>query len=111
MATQSASTSLSAILGRIFWMMYGPIFLMVFAIIIAQRADGWLAAPDLIYFLVLGGMLLGRWIEFRGGNPLTGMGEPATEADLRRYWFLAGLIGMGVWVVANLVGNHVVASY
>jgi hypothetical protein len=106
MADVPVRPSLLAVLGRIFWMMYGPISLLVFALFIAERADGWLAATDLIYLLILVGMLLGRWVEFRSGDPLTAMGEPATPDDLRRYCTSASLLGMGLWVAANLIGNH-----
>jgi hypothetical protein len=51
-------------------------------------------------------MLAGRWMEFRLGTPLTATGEPATADDLRRYALGLGLIGLGVWVVVNLIGNR-----
>jgi hypothetical protein len=42
-------------------------------------------------------MLLGRWAEFRGGDPRTATGEPATRQDLRRYTLLASVLGLAVW--------------
>lgn len=68
---REAAISLTALFGRIFWMMIGPIFLMVLALGIAQQRDGWFAPTDFLYFLVLGGMLFGRHTEFRYGDPLT----------------------------------------
>ena len=54
-------------------------------------------------------MLLGRWLEFRGGNPQTTTGEPATPADLRRYVLTLIVAGPILWALANLIGNHVLA--
>jgi hypothetical protein len=87
-------------------MIVGPFALGVCAISIAWRRDGWLSLPDVFYFVALAGMLIGRSTEFRSGAPLTATGEPATYEDLRRYALGLGLIGLGVWVVANLIGNR-----
>ena len=84
MATEAAMTSAPALFGRLSWMMVGPFVLAICALSIAQRRDGWLSPPDLIYFIVLGGMLIGRWSEFRFGSPLTAAGEPASADHLRR---------------------------
>ena len=35
-----------------------------------------------------------------------GMGEPASPADLRRYVVTTTLVGLGLWVLVNLIGNH-----
>jgi hypothetical protein len=99
-------TSPAALFGRIFWMIVGPIGLAVLALRILQERTGWFTVTDMAYFLVLGGMLLGRWVEFRSGGARTGMGEPATSDDLRRYLMGASLLGLGLWALANLVGNH-----
>jgi hypothetical protein len=98
----------SAVLGRLFWMMVGPFILGIFAISITERRDGWFSPLDGLYFVVLGGILLGRWLEFRSGRPLTATGEPATVAHLRRYALVLSLLGVAVWVVANLVGNRAI---
>jgi hypothetical protein len=59
--TTEAMTSAPAFFGRLCWMMVGPFVLAICALSIAQRGDGWLSPPDLIYFFVLGAMLIGRW--------------------------------------------------
>jgi hypothetical protein len=105
MSTQPM-TSTAALFGRIFWMLAGPPFLIVIALYIAQRRTGWFTLLDLAYFLVLGGMLLGRWLEFRSGDARTTMGDPATPADIRRYMMFAPLAGLALWVLVNLIGNH-----
>ncbi len=105
MATRT-STSTAAFFGRLFWLFAGPMFLMVLALNIAQRGTGWLTPIDLGYFLILGGMLLGRWLEFRSGSAMTATGEPATASDLRRYMVTAAIAGLALWAAANLLGNH-----
>jgi hypothetical protein len=61
-----------------------------------------------IFFVILGGMLVGRWSEFRYSHPLTATGEPATAAHLHRYLWGAGGLCLGIWVAANLIGNQFV---
>ena len=104
--TTRTMTSFPAVAGRLFWMFVGPFALAVSAIGIAGRRDGWLGPSDLFYFVVLAGMYLGRWTEFRSGAALTATGEPATALDLRRYAWGLGLLGLGAWVAANLIGHR-----
>jgi hypothetical protein len=77
---------------------------------IVSNRGGWLTAADVIYFVALGAMLLGRWLEFQGGSPQKATGEPATAEDLRRFVFVAGPVGLAIWVIANLIGNHWLAG-
>lgn len=89
-------------------MIVGPFALAICAIAITEQHDGWFSPLDLIYFLILSGMALGRWAEFRHGQPLTATGEPATNADLRRYVLGLSTLGFGLWIAANVVGNQVI---
>jgi hypothetical protein len=97
-----AMTSAPAFFGRLSWMIVGPFALAICAFSVAERRDGWFRPIDLIYFLVLGGMALGRWAEFQYGRPLTADGEPATAAHLRRYVFGLSTLGLGLWIAANV---------
>jgi hypothetical protein len=94
------------VLGRLIWMLLGPIALLGLLVLIGANGNGWFTAADLAFFVVLALMLAGRWLEFYGGNPQTADGEPATPRHLHRYWLGAGLGGLACWVAANLVGNH-----
>ena len=104
--TTRTMTSFPAVAGRLFWMIVGPFALAVTAIDIAGRRDGWLGPSDLLFFLVLAGMLAGRWTEFRSGTALTATGDPASTQDLRRYAWGLCLLGLVVWVAANFIGNR-----
>ena len=107
---QESSPSLTALLARVFWMLIGPLLLFVLAFNIGDKGTGWFTPSDIAFFMVLGGMLLARWWEYRGGTANTTMGEPATPQDLRRYVVMTLVIGTAVWVVANLIGNYWLAS-
>ena len=106
----SSTTPLWAVLGRVFWMMVGPLSLMLTVYFIVSSGTGWRTAADVLYFVILGGMPLGRWLEFRGGRPLTSSGEPATPAHLRRYVLLVLILGPALWIAANVLGNHVLGG-
>jgi len=99
-------TSLSVVLGRVFWMMVGPLALVLTIYSMLTSGAGWRTLADLLYFAILGGMILGRWLEYRGGNPQTSAGDPLTPAGLRRYILSIIILGPIVWVLANWVGNH-----
>ena len=101
----SPNTKPSVFLGRLVWMLFGPLLLVVAGFAIANSNDGWTAISDIGYLLILAAMLVGRWLEFRGGQPERADGEPATAADLTRYVLVAPVIGLAGWALANLVGN------
>jgi hypothetical protein len=102
-----ATTPLGVVFGRLFWMMVGPLALVLTIYFIVTSGTGWTTTADLLFFIILGGMILGKWLEFRGGSPETSTGERATAADLRRYILMVVTAGPAVWVVANILGNYV----
>jgi len=77
----------------------------------AASFDGWFASLDLIYFLVLAGMVLGRWTEFPYSQPLIATGEPTAAAHIRRYTIVPSTLGFSAWVAANLVGNQAIRTF
>src|SRR5262245_51846944 len=102
----SQGTSALAFLGRLTWMMIGPLALALMTFLIIAKGGGWFTGADAAYFVVLGAMLLGRWLDFHGGDPRKATGEPASAADLRRYLLVTAPIGLIIWAIANLLGNH-----
>ena len=98
------------ILGRSFWIMFGPMLLAATALMIVfTPGTGWRTAADITYLATLVGMILGRCVEHLGGKPETSTGEPSTPADLRRYILLTLVGGLTLWLVANLIANYVLA--
>jgi hypothetical protein len=105
--SSSNTTHLIPTFGRLFWMIAGPLALVLTAQSIITSGAGWATTANVLYFIILGGMILGKWLEFRGGSPETSSGEPATAANLHRYILLVVTAGPAVWVVANILGNYV----
>jgi hypothetical protein len=90
--------------------MFGPLFLLLCAGKVVATGNGWFTPADIAYFVVLAAMIFARWFEFHKGNAQTATGEPATQANLYRYVLATLAIGLGVWVVANIIGNYILAS-
>jgi len=106
MTPTQPTTSLLVILSRGFWIMFGPTILAILAFAIIDIGTSWFTAADFGFLAVLGLLPVARWIEFRGGNPQTGTGQPASPNDLRRYVLTILPLGLGVWLLANLIGVH-----
>jgi hypothetical protein len=68
---------------------------------------GWLTRLDAAFGVVVGLMLLGRWVEHLSGSATTLTGEPATLEQLERYATLQPPLAARVWIVANVVGNYI----
>jgi len=75
---------------------------------IVTTGSGWLTSWDVAFCVVVALMMAGRWVELRSGTATTITGEPATAAQCKRYdWVLLTVAG-GLWIAANVVGNHVI---
>jgi len=92
---------------RMTWIMVGPIVLLAVTYGIVSGGTGWLTCLDVAFGIVAGLMLVGRWAEHRSGSATTSRGEPATPEHLKRYVTVLIPVMAAVWVIANLVGNHV----
>ncbi len=94
---------------RITWILVGPLLAaaVVYAIIVNGR--GWLTGWDALFAGLVALMVVGRWAEFRSGAATTATGEPATVEHTRRYTRVLVPAAVGVWVAANVLGNHVLA--
>lgn len=103
--TSAHSPALSAMC-RVVWMMIGPLALVLLIAAIVNIGNGWFTAADIGFLIVLGIVVLARWLEFRGGSPQTATGEPATPDHLRRFAIGAVVLGLGLWVIANVIANH-----
>jgi hypothetical protein len=97
------SASPAALLWRLTWMLFGPLMLFLSALFVFRARGSFPAGPDLAYLAVLGVTLLARYLDFRGGDPLTATGEPATPGHLRRYLLVAGFLGVALWAGLHLL--------
>lgn len=105
MTPTQPTTPLLLVVSRVFWMLLGPMFLILLTIRIINAGTGWLSLTSFTFLAVLVLMPLARWIECSGGNPKTATGEPASPHHLRAYTLSVLPPGWGLWIVANLVGN------
>lgn len=104
-----APSSMSLLVARTWWIMFGPLFLFVFLVSIIAKGGGWTTPADLAYGIGLVGMILARWYEFSKGDPRSSTGEPSTRSELYRYSVIVLATGTAVWMLANLIGNHLIA--
>ena len=92
---------------RLTWVFLGPVALLAITYGIVTGGTGWLTAFDAAFAVVAALMLLGRWTEQRSGSAMTLTGQPATDEQLKHYVTVLIPVAVAVWVVANVVGNHV----
>jgi len=100
-------TSLSVLGARLTWVILGPIALALLAVGIVQRGNGWLTGLDGLFGLVVGLMILGRWVEQRSGAATTLTGQPATLDQCKRYTVILLVVAAVTWITANIIGNHI----
>ncbi len=103
----SEVSSFGVFLSRVFWIIVGPMTLAILALAILNSGSGWLTAIDAAFFVILACLLAARWFEFQSGHATTATGQPTSDRVMLQYTVVALLVSVGVWVVANFLGNHV----
>mgnify|MGYP007050452459 CR=1 FL=1 len=98
--------SATVLLGRLIWMMVGPVMLVYVTYSIISSGEGWLTPWDFAYAVIALLMLGGRWIEQRSGAAMTVMGNRSTPEHFARYVRILLPAAIGAWIIANVVGNH-----
>lgn len=94
---------------RLTWALVGPLVLLLITVGIVSSGSGWLTGLDAGFAVVAGLMLLGRWVEQRSGAATTFAGQPAGTSAFARYAMTVIATTALIWVIANAVGNHVLA--
>jgi hypothetical protein len=88
----------------------GPMILALLTIGIVKRGAGWMTPFDIGFLVVLLMIIVARRVEFREGDPRTAFGEPATAVHLRNFAWGTFFVGIAVFAVANVLGNHVISN-
>ncbi|MDD4270828.1 MAG: hypothetical protein PHO07_05720 [Pirellulales bacterium] len=102
-----AINTFGGLITRLTWFCLGPAAILLTLCGILSTGSGWATALDAIYFVFVGVVIWCRWTEQRSGRGATVYGEPTTWDDFRRYVKTLLLVAFGAWVLANLLGNHV----
>ena len=94
------------LIGRLLWLIIGPIALFVLTLFIVITDSGWLTGYDLGFYITVGLMLLSRWLVIRSGYGRTIHGSHATLETFHHYAMRLVPWAVMAWTIANLVGNH-----
>ena len=101
------ATPLHLLFVRMMWIAIGPGILLLTLFKIAENGTGWITALDVLFFVVLAITIASRWWDFNRGDRTTTTGEIATLDHMRRYTVIMVVLGVVAWIVANVLGNHV----
>lgn len=89
---------------RLFWMIVGNALLFFCAMAIAQGTSSLFEPIDALFWILVGSLLITRYVDIRYFNGMTSDGDAATMADFKRYALLLGFIAIGLWIGAHLFG-------
>jgi len=99
--------SLGLLVYRLLWMVIGPTTAVVTSLIIVTTGSGWLTRLDLMFLIAVLATLGARWASYLNGDLADDDGHPTTSLPmLRRYTFRLIPVAFSMWIVANLLGNH-----
>jgi len=105
---ESGSVTSITVLGtHLFWFAIGPLIMLFILWEISTVGSGWTTVLDAVFFSVVVLMVCCRWLDQRSGQGTTGAGERSTWRDFRRYALTLPMLAVPAWIVANLVGNHI----
>ena len=96
----------SRLAARFAWLFVGPTILVIVFFTIVDTGSGWLTLSESVYFLCAALVVVCRWLEQRSGEALTATLRSANWHDFRRYTEVFAVTTVGAWLVANLLGNH-----
>jgi hypothetical protein len=92
---------LGGLLLRVFWMILGPGGLLLTAITIAQSRTPQPGVKDLVFGLLLLGMLAARVLNHAWIGGWDSDGRPETRAAILRWVPLAAVVGLALWGLAH----------
>ncbi len=96
---QVEKTSFLSLIVRLTWMAFGNLLLIIIAFLIAQQKAGILL--DIVFWAVVAGLILTRYIDINVFHGNTADNESATLEDWRQYSILLIVFSALVWLVAH----------
>src|SRR5687768_6843773 len=103
----SQPTKMRFLFTLVIWLFIGPVGMLLTLMSIVQRGTGWTTGHDALFFAFLASSIGARWIDYVNGDPVTSGGEGGSPGAARRYTIWVVSLGVVSWIVANLIGNHV----
>jgi len=101
--SEPRETGCLTIIIRLIWMIFGNGILFFTAIFIAQQRAG--IVLDIVFWAVVAGVILTRYIDITVFQGNTADNEPATLKDWRQYSLALLVISSVVWIVAHGAAN------
>lgn len=99
-------TSASVLGARLTWSFIGPAALLLITVAIVSRGEGWFTALDCWFTAVVVWMLVGRWFDHRRTSAAPAVDDPPASKPFNRYAAMLLSIAAVAWLVANVLGNH-----
>jgi hypothetical protein len=91
------------IIVRLTWMAFGNLVLIIVAFLIAEQRAG--IVLDIVFWAVVAGLILTRYIDINVFHGNTADNEPATLQHWRQYSILLIVIAALALIVAHVAGN------
>jgi hypothetical protein len=88
---------------RTYWMMVGNALVALAAIFIAEDKGVSFTSKDILYWLAVGSVITGRYLDIRFMNGQTADGKPATMKDCERYTTVYGGVAVLGWIACHLI--------
>lgn len=100
---QTVPSNTGGCLLRVVWMLLGNAVLIITAIKITQEHQQLLSIADAVFWVVVAGVALARYLDVHRFHGQTASGQPTTPAGFQRYLVLLGAFALLVWFVAHAV--------
>ncbi len=100
---RASDDSLIALIARLFWMILGPIGLILLAMVILRH--GAFSLRDGVFAIALLGAMFARYVDVSRYHGKTAEGAPATMKDVRSYMRGLLLLAVAVWGGAHVAGQ------
>jgi hypothetical protein len=86
-------------------MLVGNAFLLITALKIAQPRAEFFSVADIVFWGVVVGVAVVRYVDIHRFDGHTAKGRRATPADYRRYLLLLGTLSLALWLIAHALGH------
>ena len=90
---------------RIYSLLIGHVILLFCALAIFHNPSGFLGAADAWFWVLVGTLVVARYVDIRYFKGMTAEGKPASIADWRQYEVFLLVVSLVLWLSANALGH------